>query len=168
MMNDIRVYIANLGKYNEGELVGAWFTPPIDYEEVKERIGLNSEYEEFAIHDFEAPFSIPTYSSIDEINHLASLLEEVSSEPFAGSIGDMIGYWFSDLEELVDHKDEIIVYHDCDSILDVAYMVVEEGGMLSGVDESLTRYFNYEAFARDLEIVGNYLVTKLGVIEYIS
>ena len=24
------VYIANLGKYNEGDLVGAWFTFPID------------------------------------------------------------------------------------------------------------------------------------------
>lgn len=27
---DMAVYIANLGKYNEGELVGAWFTFPID------------------------------------------------------------------------------------------------------------------------------------------
>ena len=36
-MDDMQVYIANLGKYNEGELVGAWFTFPIDFEEVKER-----------------------------------------------------------------------------------------------------------------------------------
>ena len=33
-MDDMQVYIANLGKYNEGELVGAWFTFPIDFEEV--------------------------------------------------------------------------------------------------------------------------------------
>lgn len=26
-MDDMQVYIANLGKYNEGELVGAWFIP---------------------------------------------------------------------------------------------------------------------------------------------
>lgn len=39
-MEQMRVYIANLGKYNEGELVGAWFTPPVDFDEVKERIGL--------------------------------------------------------------------------------------------------------------------------------
>ena len=45
-MEEMRIYIANLGKYNEGELVGAWFTPPVDFEEVKERIGLNDEYEE--------------------------------------------------------------------------------------------------------------------------
>ena len=35
-MEEMRVYIANLGKYNEGELVGAWFEPPIDFDEVKE------------------------------------------------------------------------------------------------------------------------------------
>ena len=52
-MEEMRIYIANLGKYNEGELVGAWFTPPVDFEEVKERIGLNDEYEEYAIHDYE-------------------------------------------------------------------------------------------------------------------
>ncbi|MCI7368465.1 MAG: antirestriction protein ArdA, partial [[Clostridium] innocuum] len=28
-MDDMAVYIANLGKYNEGYLVGAWFTFPI-------------------------------------------------------------------------------------------------------------------------------------------
>ena len=39
-LEEMRIYIANLGKYNEGELVGAWFTPPVDFEEVKERIGL--------------------------------------------------------------------------------------------------------------------------------
>ena len=44
-VEEMRIYIANLGKYNEGELVGAWFTPPVDFEEVKERIGLNDEYE---------------------------------------------------------------------------------------------------------------------------
>ena len=54
----MRIYIANLGKYNEGELVGAWFTPPVGFEEVKERIGLNDEYEEYAIHDYELPFEI--------------------------------------------------------------------------------------------------------------
>ena len=43
-MEEMRVYIANLGKYNEGELVGDWFTPPVDYDEMAERIGLNDRY----------------------------------------------------------------------------------------------------------------------------
>ena len=32
----MRIYIANLGKYNKGELVGAWFTLPVDYDEMAE------------------------------------------------------------------------------------------------------------------------------------
>lgn len=30
---EMKVYIENIGKYAEGEQVGAWFTPPIDMEE---------------------------------------------------------------------------------------------------------------------------------------
>ena len=37
MTDDMAVYIANLGRYNEGYLVGAWFTFPIDEEDVKEK-----------------------------------------------------------------------------------------------------------------------------------
>lgn len=48
MTDDMQVYIANLGKYNEGYLVGAWFSFPIDEEDVKEKIGLNENYEEYA------------------------------------------------------------------------------------------------------------------------
>ena len=44
MIDDMQVYIANLGKYNEGYLVGDWFSFPIDEDDVKERIGLNDEY----------------------------------------------------------------------------------------------------------------------------
>ena len=62
--------MANLGRYNEGELVGSWFTPPIDEEEMAERIGLNENYEEYAIHDFELPFDVDEYTPISEINRL--------------------------------------------------------------------------------------------------
>jgi hypothetical protein len=51
-----------LGKYNEGELVGACFTFPIGFEEVKEKIGLNDEYEEYAIHDYEMSVPVSKYT----------------------------------------------------------------------------------------------------------
>ena len=66
-MEEMRVYVANLGKYNEGELVGDWFEPPIDYDEMAERIGLNEFYEEYAIHDYELPFEIDEYTPIEEV-----------------------------------------------------------------------------------------------------
>ena len=36
-MDDMQVYIANLGKYNEGELVGAWFTFPMTLRKSKRK-----------------------------------------------------------------------------------------------------------------------------------
>ena len=72
MIDDMAVYIANLGKYNEGYLVGAWFTFPIDEEDVKEKIGLNEQYEEYAIHDTDNfPIAIGEYVSIEELNEIA-------------------------------------------------------------------------------------------------
>ena len=76
----MRIYIANLGKYNEGELVGAWFTPPVDYDEMAERIGLNDEYEEYAIHDYELPFEIDEYTPIEEVNRLCEMVEDLPED----------------------------------------------------------------------------------------
>ena len=85
-MDDMQVYIANLGKYNEGELVGAWFTFPIDFEEVKEKIGLNDEYEEYAIHDYELPFTVDEYTSIGE---LMPLYRGIIARAMAGDFGKL-------------------------------------------------------------------------------
>ena len=75
MIDDMAVYIANLGKYNEGYLVGAWFTFPIDEEDVKEKIGLNEQYEEYAIHDTDNfPIAIGEYVSIEELNEMLLLV----------------------------------------------------------------------------------------------
>lgn len=44
-MYGMRLYILNTTKPysdDEGELVGDWFTPPVDYDEMAERIGLNT------------------------------------------------------------------------------------------------------------------------------
>ncbi len=78
MIDDMQVYIANLGKYNEGELVGDWFSFPLDEEVIAERIGLNAEYEEYAIHDTDNfPMEISEYTSIEELNRIYEQLEEL-------------------------------------------------------------------------------------------
>lgn len=55
-MSRISIYLTNLGKYNEGCLIGEWVNLPItneELEEVKERIGINEYYEEWFIADYE-------------------------------------------------------------------------------------------------------------------
>lgn len=51
-------FVTNLGKYNEGYLVGEWVKFPITNEEMQEvfkRIGINRRYEEWFITDYECP-----------------------------------------------------------------------------------------------------------------
>ncbi|HBE9445502.1 antirestriction protein [Clostridioides difficile] len=158
-MEEMRVYIANLGKYNEGELVGNWFTPPIDWDNLKERIGLNSEYEEYAIHDWELPFEISEYTSIDEINRLCSMAEELASTDIGEAISDIKKAFFSSFEELYEHKEDIVYYPGCSDMSD-------ECNMLGEIPENVRNYINYEAYARDLEINYSFVVTNHGVFEY--
>lgn len=98
-----RVYIANLGKYNEGELVGDWIDLPCTRQSWERLMCENklgrmingnyhhgyqeglSIYEEYAIHDIECDVQqiqdkIGEYSNIQQLNFLAAALEE-AEEP---------------------------------------------------------------------------------------
>lgn len=163
----MQVYIANLGKYNEGELVGAWFQPPIDEEAVAERIGLNDEYEEFAIHDYELPFDIDEYESIDRINELCEAIKELEGSPIYEELKEIQSLWFSSIEELLEHVEDIICYSDCDSMEDIANEAVESG-CLGEISEKVKMYIDYSALGKDMEIEGNYLITSHGIFEYIT
>lgn len=78
----IKLYIANLGKYNEGELIGDWIELPKTEAEIKqflaEKVGLNEHCEECAIHDYETDLGlqIGEYDSIYKLNELAEQTEE--------------------------------------------------------------------------------------------
>ncbi len=167
-MEEMRVYITNLGKYNDGELIGEWFILPIDFEEVKERIGLNNEYEEYAIHDWELPFEISEYTSIEEINRLCSMAEELASMDMGEAISDIQNSFFSSFQELYEHKDDIIYYPECNDMTDVAYYLINECGALGEIPTSIQDYIDYEAYGRDLEISGSFVITNHGVFEYIN
>ena len=164
-MKEMRVYIANLGKYNEGELVGAWSTPPIDFDEVKERIGLNDQYEEYAIHDYELPFNIDEYTPIEEVNRLCEMVEELP-EYLQEELSELQSY-FGSIEELCEHQDDILYYPDCSDMEDAARYLLSETGMLGEVPERLQNYIDYAAYGRDLQMEGNFVVTNHGVFEIV-
>lgn len=81
MMN---IFITNLGKYNEGELIGEWATLPISKEELQElfeRIGINEEYEEYFITDYECDFyEVGEYENIKTLNEIAEKMGELNEE----------------------------------------------------------------------------------------
>ncbi|CEQ19399.1 antirestriction protein [[Clostridium] sordellii] len=167
-MKEMSVYIVNLGKYNEGELIGDWFVPPIDWEDVKNRIGLNNEYEEYAIHDWQLPFDINEYISIEEINYLCDMVEELLSTDIGEVIYDIQNTFFSSLKELYENKDNIIYYSECYSMEDVAYYLINELSVLGEIPVVIQNYIDYEAYGRDLELSSNFAITNKGVFEYLN
>ena len=80
------IYLTNLGKYNEGYLIGKWVKLPVaadKLDEVLEEIGINEEYEEYFITDYETDFDgmrdvIGEYTSVVALNELAELIENLS------------------------------------------------------------------------------------------
>ena len=91
---EVKAYVTNLGKYNEGELVGEWVTFPIDEDEqaeLFERIGIDTEpnedgeyYEEYFMTDYDCDIDLyryyGEYVDINTLNELAELLEFVDED----------------------------------------------------------------------------------------
>ena len=160
----INIFITNLGKYNEGELIGEWVTLPISEEELKkvcERIGINEDYEEYFITDYECDFmKIGEYESISSLNEIAEKISELDEEEkkVAKALISECSYTIDEAIEKVNNGDYII-YYDCNDITDVAYQVVEECGYLNDVPDTVARYFDYESFGRDLGIEGTFIFT---------
>lgn len=167
----LRIYLTNLGKYNEGMLIGEWVDLPVSEEELEKvfkRIGINDEYEEYFITDYESDIDgvkVGEYENIDDLNELAEALEDLDSEE-ENVLSVMLedGCTFEEALEKIKDRD-YMVYYNCDSMEDVAYQVVEESGLLDGVPEKVARYFNYEAYGRDLELEGTFYQINNAYIE---
>ena len=72
---------------------------------------------------------------------------------------------FSSLEELCEHADDIIHYPDCSDMTDVAYYFIDECQSLGEIPDRIRSYIDYEAYGRDLDLEGRFVVTNHGVFE---
>jgi antirestriction protein len=97
--------------------------------------------------------------TLKELNNLAQDLQDIEDNGDEDWLEAYIEATGCDLNIAVDKYDTSTFYHDM-SLVDVAYDIVEE---CYNLPENLERYFDYEAFARDLEIEG-YTETYYGTI----
>ena len=97
--------------------------------------------------------------TLEELNNLAKDLQDIEDNGDEDWLEAYIEATGCDLNIAVDKYDDSTFYHDM-SLVDVAYDIVED---CYNLPENLERYFDYEAFARDLEIEG-YTETNYGTI----
>ena len=174
-------FITNLGKYNEGALVGEWVKFPTTVEELKkvfERIGIGAKddfgqtYEEWFITDYDCYVDglydlLGEYANLDELNYLASKLDDMSQDEYerfqaAMEIGNHTGS-IQELINLTENLDCYDVYPDIHDHDDLGRYYIEELDAMQ-VPEHLRNYIDYEAYGRDIALEESGQFTDLGYV----
>lgn len=172
----ITVFVTNLGKYNEGCLVGEWLPLPTTTEQVQaclKRIGIDGiRYEEYFITDYEASVEglydrLPEYANLDELNYLASRLDEMKPheiEKYEAAVeyGEHAGS-LQDLINLTENLDCYDLYPDVQSEEDYGYYLIDECSALD-IPEDIRNYFDYKAYGRDVMMDETGTITGKGYL----
>ncbi len=190
----ISVYVANLGKYVEGVLQGAWITLPMPAERLqdtlKTEVGLGGRYEEYAIHDYEggegllATVANPVeYESLTDLNLMCRAFE--AREDDDPDVYEKVQTVRDDLDaaprtplqyaNLALNSDEI-PYHSYDAPLwsdskeaKYAWTAVNQGWASDAVrsmfDTGLGYLIDMEMYGRDLKLDGDVSLGDNGYLE---
>lgn len=174
----LEAYVTNLGKYNEGYLVGEYLAFPATAEEIQallKRIGIDGvRYEEIFITDYETDIPglydcLGEYESIDELNYLAKLLDglnkgemdifyaAIEKGEHSGSIKDMIN--------LTQNLDCYDFYPGVTDYETLGRIYVEDIEAIE-VPEHLLSYFDYEAYGLGVRLEEDGHYTKDGYVLY--
>lgn len=174
-MAKLSIYITNLGKYNEGELLGEWVELPVSDEEldaVYDRIQIchddkeyfdeaGNPYEEVFITDYECDvpgIQVGEYDSIENLNELAEKMDsmdEYDLKIFEAAVE--AGYVDEGDIDNFD-ADDYWFLEGVGSDSDLGYEYIDQlyGGDLGELGkETIERYFDYEALGRDIRIEFN-------------
>lgn len=170
----MEIFLTNLGKYVEGCLVGQWVKLPVPDDKLNDilkQIGINDEYEEYFISDYETGFSglrdvLGEYESIETLNELAEMLEALSNDD-ADKLNAILEVEscrnVTDVKELIERLDEFDLITDIDDDDDLGRYLIDDCGVLA-VPEHLQNYIDYEAYGRDARLESNLTYTSYGCL----
>ena len=165
-------YVTNLGKYNEGSLIGEWVEFPIeedDFDEVLERIGIGEEYEEYFFTDYDYSdcpnLEFGEYESYKSLNDIAEQIESLDKWDME-KLNAIVEAWGA-REIVIDFDlDEYNLYSDVNSDYDLGYYWIEESGCFDlGAMGNLAYYIDYEKYGRDVALGNCGCFTSYGYIE---
>ena len=164
----IEAYVTNLGKYNEGELVGEWVKFPVTLDELKavyERIGIDAEHEEVFITDYDMDLygvskQLGEYESLDKLNYLAGLLENLSvpdREKYEAVLESGISIEQSGIDGLINlaynlEKYDLLTEVKDEDDLGRYYAELTYGEDLNEKMGELANYIDFERYGSDCQI----------------
>ena len=158
-MADLRIYVACLASYNNGKLHGAWIDLdgcPTKEDLMIEILGMldaspEPHAEEWAIHDSEGfgDWRHGEHPDLSDLVALARLADEHG--PIAV---ELMSHHCGDIGEVREALEEHYAGTG-DSVESWCEQFLDDTGQLNGMPESLRLYFDYEKYARDLDLSGD-------------
>lgn len=175
-MGNIKIFLTNLGRYNEGmgALMGEWVRLPVPDEKLDEvlaRIGINDDYEEYFVSNFEAPFAnlnISVYASLEELNNFATQLDELEewdTEKLCAVLEMESPTGIAGILDIIDHLDDFDLLVGIEDDEGLGEYYTEEICTLEAVPAHLRSYFDYEAYGRDIRLESVGCFTSYGYVE---
>ncbi len=154
-----RAYVTNLGKYNEGELVGEWVDFPIDEDEFSDiltRIEIGPQYEEWFVTDYDCNLEgfdwneLGEYPSYETLQDFGQMIEDLDDPEAVSNAYEVTG----DLREAIEglENGDLYYYPGINDWSDWGIYIIENMvGDISqlGLDE-IEQYLDYAALGRDL------------------
>lgn len=173
----VKVFVANLRKYNEGEIDGDWYDLTVDDPEdiLDEVLGLDDEGErideEIMVSDYDLPEELQPprkhfgeYPDLEELAEFAIWFDGLSNheQQVFGAIVEASDYTdFQKLQEIYEGGD--YSFYDEDDWDDLGYEVFDSLYGIKSIPEHLVGYIN---FADWVEETSEYHKTSYGFIEF--
>lgn len=162
----VKIWIGNLGKYNEAISHGDWLTLPIADEEdfaefLKQKCGIGEEdefgqpYEEWHICDVYSDIpgiTIGEYASVREIMELSEVVEEIESlkdYEYKACLAYMDSF-NNDWSEAIDvvKQGRYMHLHWIKDYYSLGEFFFEEGNYKKDISNFLLGFFDYEEFGK--------------------
>lgn len=177
----IEAYVTNLGKYNEGELVGEWVKFPVTKEEmdaVFDRIGIGEGYEEIFITDYDTNIyglssQLGEYENLEKLNYLAGVIAELDvsdREKYEAVLESGLSVGQNGIDGLINlayNLDNYEIYPDVgdEDSLGRYYAEVIYGEDLTVRMGDLANYVDFERFGNDCQINEGGMFTDSGYMK---
>lgn len=158
-MGRLKIFLTNLGKYNEGCLMGEWVKLPVPedkLEDVLHRIGINEQYEEYFISDYESLFSnlhISEYASIAELNELAEQIEGLADHDYdklAAVLECESSMSIAEILEVIEALDDFDLLANITTEEELGDYYLED--IFYGISDTVLRYIDTQRLGRDIHL----------------
>ena len=173
-MDRIKIFLTNLGRYNECVLMWEWVKLPVatdELEAVLKRIGIRKGYEEYFITDYEssiANLQIDEYASVSEVNELATRMDELNDwdyEKLCAVIEAESPTSVKAILALLNELDGFDLIPEIEDESSLGEFYAEACNIFTNLPEIMSRYFDFEKYGRDIHLEGNGTFTSYGYVE---